>query len=1178
MSARSTLSGVIEEVLRAADAGQTPDRDALLARHPHLADDLRAFFASQDAVDRLARPLRPPVAPDSGATLSVEHNTTGHDAPAVAGAEAGAETSFGDYEVLGEVARGGMGVVFKARQKSANRLVALKMILAGSGASADEVRRFRHEAEAAANLDHPNIVPIYEVGDYQGQPFFSMKLVEGGGLNKALPRFKDDPRSAADLLIAVARAVHHAHQRGILHRDLKPGNVLLDADGQPHVTDFGLAKRIESDGGLTQSGAIVGTPEYMAPEQATAQKVLTTAVDVWGLGAVLYALLTGRPPFKGDNILDTLQQVVGGDPVPPRRLNPRVDRDLETVCLKCLARDPAARYGSAEALADDLERWLRGEPIGARRVGWTERAVKWARRHPLVAGLTAAVVLLAAAGLSAFVWQYDQTSRALAEQLRISGELSDTLGALTESEANARTAWGEEKKALKKAVENEDWAKKEAGEAKLARDAALREAEEAKRQTRRADMAAYAASLGACLSEARHGKGADALPYLFNQRWDLAGWEFDFAYRQCEAGDSRDAWPAWLLPSPTRAASRDGRVTAATADKDGRPVIEVKDRDAGKVSCTLTDVGDAVTWVAVRPDGRRVAAAVRFETKENGQVVKASWEARLWDAETGRLLLKGLQTAQSSSRLAFTPDGRWLVAYDVFNPHAEFSSGGQRPPVVWDAEDGRTVGKYPECHTFDPATGQVTFYTGGNLAFRAVGQPEEGEVELWDLAKGERLFSMKAPQTPTRQIASAVFSKDHRHLALTTGPTHTPGGAMPIGRPVPPDELRVYDTGTGRAVLTFRPTNGLALPAAFSPDGRRVVARSLGKAGGGELRSWDLETGHQTLVFDRLPPAAGPDEAAAGSLPLLGLCGRCRVADISPDGNRLVTLGGGDGWATVRNAVTGKVDYWVGHGKVEDSNFDPAPLPMAYQGHLISTAFSPDGSRFAAAGLRGMDVWDAATGGRVWGNSGMYAPPQLRCVRFSPEGKRLAAAGQEGVVKVLDAATGKEAQRMRHGAVVGALAYHPDGGRLVSAAGDGSVKIWDVFTGKEVLAFAGHKAAVWCAVFHPDGKVFATGGQDGTVKLWDAATGKELRTIEKQTHSVRCVAFSPDGKLLATAGADQAVHVWDAAGERELAVLGGHAPKPVAVAFSPDGRRLVTTDGSGTLRLWDLTGFTPGAK
>jgi thiol-disulfide isomerase/thioredoxin/tetratricopeptide (TPR) repeat protein len=304
---------------------------------------------------------------------------------------------IGDYELVEEIARGGMGVVFKARHVSLHRLVALKMILGGPMASAQDVLRFRAEAEDAANLDHPNIVPIYEVGEHAGLNYFTMKFMEGGTLADQVARFAQDPQAAARLLVTVASAVHHAHQHGILHRDLKPGNILLDAAGQPHVTDFGLAKNLEGASALTQPGAIVGTPSYMAPEQATGTKTLTTAADIYSLGAILFELLTGRPPFQAATPLDTALAVLEHDPPRPRQLNPRVPRDLETICLKCLEKEPARRYGSADALARDLERWLAGEPIRARPSSAGERVVKWARRRPAGAALVL-VTLLAVAG------------------------------------------------------------------------------------------------------------------------------------------------------------------------------------------------------------------------------------------------------------------------------------------------------------------------------------------------------------------------------------------------------------------------------------------------------------------------------------------------------------------------------------------------------------------------------------------------------------------------------------------------------------------------------------------------------------------------------------------------------------------------------------------------------------
>jgi serine/threonine-protein kinase len=398
------LAEIAFAYLDARDRGPAPSAEDLLARYPEYADALASFLADQEAVDRLAQPLRAVARAAVGGSTADPHETvaTADGSPV--------ETRlplFGDYEILEELARGGMGVVYRARQRSLNRPVALKVIRSSALASAEDARRFRNEAETVAVLDHPNIVPVYEVGEDDGRLYFSMKLVEGGSLAGQLGRFGADPKAAAGLLVALARAVHHAHQRGVLHRDLKPSNILLDGEGRPHVTDFGLAKRVATDSSLTHSGAVLGTPSYMAPEQASGQKAqITTATDVYGLGAVLYALLTGRPPFRSDDVLETLDDVKHREPEHPRRSNPAIDRDLQTISLKCLQKEPARRYATAEDLAQDLESWLAGKPIQARAIGRPARLWRWCRRNPTVAALTGGLAVVLVLGLVGAVVSY----------------------------------------------------------------------------------------------------------------------------------------------------------------------------------------------------------------------------------------------------------------------------------------------------------------------------------------------------------------------------------------------------------------------------------------------------------------------------------------------------------------------------------------------------------------------------------------------------------------------------------------------------------------------------------------------------------------------------------------------------------------------------------------------------
>jgi serine/threonine protein kinase/Flp pilus assembly protein TadD len=311
---------------------------------------------------------------------------------------------FGDYELLEEIGRGGQGVVYRARQKSLNRIVALKVIGLGQWATQAHLKRFRREAESAANLDHPCIVPIYDVGEREGSCYFSMKFIDGGQLDEVTKRTPISIRNAAELIAKLARTVHYAHEHGILHRDIKPGNILLDAKGEPHLTDFGLARLLETKSTVTHTMDVLGTPSYMAPEQASGHKEqLTSATDVYGLGAVFYQLLTGHPPFAGGTTYETVRLVLETEPRQPRLWNPKIDRELSTICLKCLEKDSQLRYSSALALAEDLEHWVKHEPIRAKRSGFFIHARKWVRRNPSVAALVMLSLALAA-GLGLMFW------------------------------------------------------------------------------------------------------------------------------------------------------------------------------------------------------------------------------------------------------------------------------------------------------------------------------------------------------------------------------------------------------------------------------------------------------------------------------------------------------------------------------------------------------------------------------------------------------------------------------------------------------------------------------------------------------------------------------------------------------------------------------------------------------
>ncbi len=430
-SREQRLDQVLADYMRAVEKGLEPDKESLIAQHAEFAADLEEFFADRERFDQVAGQIQ------LGTGMGPEAREPHGQQPDTPVDEQTIDSTsdpmsshrtkvpyFGDYELIKEVARGGMGVVYKARQVSLNRIVALKMILAGELASENDVRRFHAEAEAAANLDHPGIVPIYEVGEHEGQHFFSMGFVEGQTLAAKIADGPLEPNEAARIVKAVAEAIQYAHDKGVIHRDLKPGNVLLKRsqesrregqeqqgqrtpkapsgtrvsafDSRPLVSDFGLAKRVEGGSDLTVTGQVLGTPSYMPPEQAAGRLgQIGPASDIYSLGAVLYAAITGHPPFQAANLVDTLTQVLEQEPVAPRVLNPQIPRDLETITLRCLEKDARRRYASAQEMVDELQRFLNGEPILARPVSVPNRFLRWCKRRPLVAGLGATVTILA---------------------------------------------------------------------------------------------------------------------------------------------------------------------------------------------------------------------------------------------------------------------------------------------------------------------------------------------------------------------------------------------------------------------------------------------------------------------------------------------------------------------------------------------------------------------------------------------------------------------------------------------------------------------------------------------------------------------------------------------------------------------------------------------------------------
>ncbi len=1167
---REVVEQLAEEFVERYRRGERPALSEFIQRHPEHADEIRELFPALVMMEQIAPDSSessvPPVSRDMGLPRHLER--------------------LGDYRILREIGRGGMGVVYEAQQLSLGRHVAIKVLPAHALLDSRQFGRFQREARSAARLHHTNIVPVFGVGEQDGVHYYVMQLIQGLGLDVVLkevyrlrqsgvkeepaqagarpvagakcsaagvarsllsggfrqPSVSDVPstgpveppawgdgsatssvraadssapihlpgqsevstlsepgrpywQSVARIGMQVADALAHASNQGVLHRDIKPANLLLDDTGNVWVTDFGLAKADDSDN-LTETGDIVGTLRYMAPERFNGQGDVRS--DVYSLGLTLYEMLTLRPAFDETDRNKLVKEVMHGEPVRPRKLNPGVPRDLETVVLKAIARDPAQRYQTPAEMADDLKRFIEDRPVKARRISNAEKLWRMCRRNPVLTAMAAAVVVALTAGTTVSYLKYldAEWQKGIAQQ------------------QHGRALVGEK-------------------EAKEQRNRADNEAEVAQQNLYYAQM--HLAQQG----WREHG----GLPHMREllSNWlpkgespDRRGWEWFYL----------NSLPYQNLRTLTQSGSRDNPCTVAwhvaskrlaSGTNDG--LIRIWDVEREQTTLTLSGPGPAGAWLGIRwlawsPDGGKLAAGFNDGT------------VHVWDTRSGRELriFRGHKSPVRS--VAYSTDGTRLASWEA--------NGTIK---VWDANTGELTADvaHPAGVTAGAWSPDDTLLASGHL---------NGTVAISGTHAGDKIVTLRGHVS---RIHALAWSPDGTRLASTSfdytariweaasekmvlGPLRhsheimsvawEPGGNR-LATSSMDHSVKIWDATTGREDLTLRGHLDTVYSLSWGPDGR------LASGGGdGSVRIWSSIRDQESSV-------------------LPGHVVRATSVSWSPDGKRLAS--GGD---------DGKVRIWDWATRQEILTLKGHEGPVHPQFGLIRTlAWSPDSTHLASAGLDGTaKVWEAASGREVFALASDRG--LVWSVGWSPDGTLLAAGSEDGTIRVVEGLehTPKVHSFKAHQKQVRALAWSPQGNCLASGGADQLVKLWDPIRGTELARLQGHQYPVKGVAWSPDGKRLASAGsRDRIIIAWEAATGQKLSTMRGHNNWVDAVAWSPDGSRLASAGIDNTVRIWDPRTGEEAFVLRGNLGVFHDVSWHPDGAQLAAASSDGQIWIWDAT-------